>query len=313
MRFVNPRLFITALAASVLLAGTVSCSETPAGGGGEEANIVVTSGIIGDWAVSLLEDTENVTVLIPSGSDPHEYQPSTADIQKLHTADLVFAVGLGFEEALEPQLESAESDGVSVLRLAEHAQPLSQEELYGDGGTTPDPHVWQDPTRVQLMVKHMAEELETLPRIQTEQLDANTAAYLHELEELDEELEQSFAQLEGPQRNIVTQHRSLGYLTHRYELVVMGQIVPGVSTLSEANASDLQRTVSLLQEHGIHTIFTDMSHADSLADTVAEELKGEVELVPLFTESLAPSGGEADTYVKMMRWNASQMVEALSK
>ena len=69
-------------------------------------SIVVTYSILGSIVKDLVGDKANVTVSIPNGLDPHEWEPSAKDIETINKADLVIQNGLGLEGGLEKTLEA---------------------------------------------------------------------------------------------------------------------------------------------------------------------------------------------------------------
>ena len=57
-------------------------------------------------------------------------------------------------------------------------------------------------------------------------------------------------------------------------------------------------------------MFTETTVSDTLAERVAEEAGAEI-VYGLYTGSLSDSGGEAGTYLDLMRFNTTKIVEAL--
>lgn len=68
--------------------------STPASTG-ERAQVVVTYPVLAAVVDEVVGDAANVTVLMPNGSDPHEWGPSAKDIKTMLGADLVIDNGLG--------------------------------------------------------------------------------------------------------------------------------------------------------------------------------------------------------------------------
>ena len=80
----------TALSLVCLVALLPACSssepETSA-----RPNIVVTYSVLGSVVSELVGDRATVTVLIPDGQDPHDFQPSARDIETINNADIVIS------------------------------------------------------------------------------------------------------------------------------------------------------------------------------------------------------------------------------
>ncbi|MXX02146.1 MAG: zinc ABC transporter substrate-binding protein [Acidimicrobiia bacterium] len=103
----------------------------------EELLVVATTTILGDLVKGIVGDDATVTVLLPVGADPHDYQASSRDGVTIREADLVVANGLGLEEGLIAVLESAHDDGARILEVGDMVDPME----WGEGR---DPHEGED-------------------------------------------------------------------------------------------------------------------------------------------------------------------------
>ena len=68
--------------------------------------------------------------------------------------------------------------------------------------------------------------------------------------------------------------------------------------------------IEIIEHEGVHAVFTEKSHSERLAQRVAEESGATVE-GGLHTGSLGEVGGEAGSYIDLMRYNTTIIVEAL--
>ena len=95
---------------------------------GSGLSVVVSTTILGDVVRDIVRcetgDDSTVTTVMPVGTDPHDFQPSSAQVAQMAAADLVVVNGLGLEEGLLPALESIEADGAAVLRVAAQLDPI---------------------------------------------------------------------------------------------------------------------------------------------------------------------------------------------
>ena len=134
-----------------------------------------------------------------------------------------------------------------------------------------------------------------------------------ELEELETYIEDQLAGIPPEERFLVTNHDSLGYLAHEYDLKVLGSVVPAASTMAEPSASDLTELIEGMGEHSICTVFTEATASEKLAQTVAAELDGcdSVRVLKLYTGAVGPAGSGADSYLGMMRYNIDTIVDGL--
>src|SRR5512143_552748 len=75
-------------------------------------SIVVTYSVMGALVKDLVGDTARVTVSIPNGLDPHEWEPSAKDIEAINRAGLVVQNGLELEGGMQKTLAEAQKQGV---------------------------------------------------------------------------------------------------------------------------------------------------------------------------------------------------------
>ena len=111
------------LAALALIAA--GCGNDDAAETSDVPTVMATTSIWGDVAANVACDgLAEVTTLIPSGSDPHGFEPSLSDRGRMEDAVLIVANGLGLEERLEDTIEAVEQAGTPVFHMAEHVSTI---------------------------------------------------------------------------------------------------------------------------------------------------------------------------------------------
>ena len=110
--------------------------------------------------------------------DPHDYEPTPADLEAVADADVVVKNGVGLEKWFDDTIDSAEPKGAVVD--ASTGVPLR----YEDGGEA-DPHIWQDPRNAEIMVANIAHALEAADPARAADFEQRAAAYTAQLDTLD--------------------------------------------------------------------------------------------------------------------------------
>lgn len=306
----NPRVAI--LIAGLAMLGA-ACSTTADTDSGDRVSVVATTTMLGDIARSVVGDYGAVEVLLPTGADPHAFQPSSAQVSAIYGADVVIANGLGLEEGLSDVLVAASADGVNVIEVAGLVDPVSfidRQACGADTTRTCDPHVWLDPERDALTALIIGD---ALARIDTSvEWVANAQAYAFEMRETDTSIEEILAVVPEVDRILVTNHDSLGYFADRYGFEVIGSVIPGGSTISEPSSADIAALVAVIDETGVSAIFAESTEPTVLADAIASEVDHPVRVILLFTGSLGPAGSGADTLIGMLETNANRVADGLS-
>ena len=195
---------------------------------------------------------------MPAGADPHEFEPSAAEVAIQSEADLVVANGLGFEAASTDALEAAADDGVDVLDLGEQLDPLPSPTgtartrtgsptldarwravgLIADGGGRGR----RDRRRGD---RRTGEATPTRARRRTPRWATTSLA------------------VPAADRRLVTNHEVFGYFADRYGFEVIGTIIPSGTTLAEPSSADLSALVDIIDETGVPAIFADTSRPAS--------------------------------------------------
>ena len=293
--------------------------------------ILATTGIWRDIVSSVAcGGLAYVDTIVPSGSDPHGYEPSLQDRARMESAALVVANGLELEKGLEDTLEAVSESGTPVFEFAggmdtipfsfEGAQHGEEEddgedeeedegerEGHGSGG---DPHVWFDPHRVSEALPALARVLTTEVGLDAAAINACLASYLAELEAVDAEIAAKVEQLPAESRKLVTNHQALGYFADRYGLEVIGTVIPTPASMAQASPARLEELARTIEHEEIKAIFAETLHSLDDVEALAARV-GDVDLVTLYTGSLGPSGSGAETYVGFLRTNADLIVDAL--
>ncbi len=298
------------VALTVLALVAAACADDA---GNEGISVVVTTNILGDVVSNVAGEAARVEVLMPIGSDPHEFQASSAQVALMASADLIVANGLGLEEGLVSVFDSLAGDGVAIFEVAPLLDPLEFEDVqdHEDGDDSAhalDPHVWMDPLRMATAAERIGDELERLHP--DGGWTERAVAYAGELRIAHADIAETLQVVPTDRRVLITNHSTLGYFAHRYGWEVLQTVIPGGSTTGAPSSAQLAELVALIEAEEVPAIFVDRTRNDALARAVAAEVGHPVAVVPLHTESLT-EGGEAPTLIDLLLFNARAIAAAM--
>lgn len=298
--------------ASLLL--TACGGATPSGQSG--LKVVTSSTILGDVTRQVGSNLIELTVLFPPGADPHTFEPRPQDVAAISEADVIVINGLGLEEALEPTLEANAkgvvvhaSEGIEVLAFEgeEHeGEEQEGEEHHHEGG---DPHTWTDPNNVIVWTENIAAALAEADPSHAADYRANADAYIASLRELDGWIRSEVEQIPAERRKLVADHLAFGYFADEYGFEQIGALIGSFSTNAASSAQELAALEDTIKAQNVTAVFVGKTVNPELAAQVAQDTG--TKLVFLYTGSLSEAGGEADSYIKFMRYNVNTIVEAL--
>ncbi|HEX6288086.1 MAG TPA: metal ABC transporter substrate-binding protein [Herpetosiphonaceae bacterium] len=285
--------------------------------GSSAVNVIATTSIIADLVKNVGGERVNVHVLLPPGTDPHTYAPTPSDVQAIAEAQIVFENGLGLEAWLEELTRNA-GGSRPIVAATQGITPLASGDEHADEGkhadedehAEGDPHMWFDVQNTMRYVENIRDGLKQVDPASGSAYDANAAAYIEQLRQLDAEIVAQVAGVPAERRKLITNHDTFGYFAKRYGFEVVGNVFEGVSTEQEPSAQQIAQLVRLIEEQRVPAVFTENTVNPRLAEQVASEAGVKV-VTTLYTDALGPAGSEGDTYIKMMRFDVRQIVEAL--
>ena len=294
---------------------SIEGNQTPRIG---KLRVVVTTSFIADVVENIAGDKVDITILLASGQNPHSYHPAPMDLVAISEADLILANGFGLEDFLEDLLSGSDTKA-DLIVVSEGIDPLMTTENHDDEDDHgaedsldavmgQDPHVWFDPNNVLIWAENITIALvDKDPENETFYKD-NFGTYQSQLLELDAWIREQIEKIPKNQRELVTDHTTLGYFAKEYGLVQFGAVIPALTTEAETSGMELAELIDVIREHHIKAIFVGVDFDPNLAQLVADETG--VELVPLYFGSLS-DGEPAGAYLSFMRYNVSAVVEAL--
>jgi len=294
---------------ALLILFCAACSpapaQTPATGG--KLKVTATTTIVGDVVRNIGGEWIELTVLLPAGADPHNFEPAPRDIAAVSEAQVVFTNGAGLEEFMQRLIENAGgeagvvplSDGLDLIT----ASPEDDEH----GGF--DPHVWLDPTNIAQWVPVIEGSLSELDPANAATYQENGARYLEALQELDGWIQEQVSQIPEAGRKIVSDHLVFAYFARRYGFERVGAAVPAFSTLAEPSAQELAALEDQIRQRGVRAILVGSTVNPALSERIASDTG--IQVVPIYSGSLSPPDGPAPTYLDYMRYNVNAIVQAL--
>ena len=173
-----------------------------------------------------------------------------------------------------------------------------------------DPHFWLDPNNVIQYVQNIRDGLIAADPQGAGSYTQNAAAYIAKLKELDLWIQAQVSIIPPERRLLVTNHESFGYFADRYGFRIVGTIVPSVSTDASPSAQQVARLEDRIKATHAIAIFLETGTNAQLAEQVASDTGVKV-IADLYTHSISAPGGQAPTYIDMMKFNVTAIVNAL--
>ena len=269
-----------------------------------------------DFACKIGGDCIDVTNMVPSGTEPHDWEPSTNDLKNLEKADVFIYNGADMEPWADDLLVSR-SDTLRVVEASEnvelrttdgeHEHAQEHEDAHHHHGAF-DPHVWLDPENAKIEMEAIRDALCAADPENSTVVQSNDEKYAAELDALDAEFREKLAPL--PNRTIVVAHEAFGYLCDAYGLTQVG--IEGLSPDSEPDPGRMAEVIDFVREHSISTIFFEELVSPKVAEAIASETGAQAKMLsPLEGLSDEQAAAGAD-YFSVMHDNLAALMEALN-
>jgi zinc/manganese transport system substrate-binding protein len=254
-------------------------------------------------------DHIDIKTIVGADGDCELYQPTAADVATIAAARAVFINDLNeeFEPWLEPLLRQAGFTGTKVV-VSRNVRTLSAEEEHPVSGrqlpTAIDQHAWLDPSNGVIYVRNIVAALIRLDPAEAAEYRARGAAYSKEIQAVDDWARAEIADVPADKRRALASHDSLQYIANAYGITLLA--VNGWTNKSEPSAAELAKLTQQIRASRVKALFL-----DSITDPRAiERIAGETGAViggTLYGDALSPKGGEADSYIKMLRHDLSTL------
>lgn len=331
VRHGGPRALLAAGAiasAALVLAG---CAGAPAQSDDGLA-IVTTTTQVGDFTRELVGEQAEVTQLLTAGQSAHSFDPSAAQLAALASADALVINGAGLESWIEDAVDASGFDGVlvdagdGIETYGTHSHDGDEAHDHTDDHTADEhgedhadhdheagnPHIWTDPALASVMVANIAHGLAEVDGLDTDELEANEAAYEEQLQALDAWITENVDAVPAEQRLLVTNHDAFTYFVEAYGITFVGSVIPSFDDNAEPSAAEIDELVARIAETGVKAVFSEASISPKAAETIAQEAQVAVYSGDdaLYGDSLGAEGTEGATYLGSQIHNVRLILES---
>ncbi len=303
------------LMAVFMLAACGNDDEAASAPDGKEKMKVVTSfTIIADMARQIGGDYIEVHNLVPSGTDPHEYEPLPKDIKAATDADVLFYNGLNLEGGdkgwFKKMTDSVHQKDENIFNLTEEVTP---QYLSGEDGREEEinPHAFIDPGVGVQMAEKITEVLIEKHPTDSEKIKKTGEEYIARLKELDQEYEERINDIPDENRTLITSERAFQYMASHYGL--KEAFIWEIDTEENGSPKQIKDLVHFIQEHKVPVLFVESNVDPRPMETVSKETGVPIADKFIYSDEIGDPGEEIDTYVKYLNYNIDLIHDELSK
>jgi zinc transport system substrate-binding protein len=256
-------------------------------GSSTQAKIKVVASFfpIYEFVKAVGRDKIDASVLIPVGTEPHDFDPTIQQIQNVQSADILVYNGAGMEASwinkTNPKFSVDSSKGMKLLAGNDPAIHAPT-----------DPHIWLDPILAIHQIENIRDGLIKVDPTNTAYYNQNAQKFIGQLKSLDTSIRSQLSNSNCAKRDFLTFHQAFGYFAKEYGLN-QHSIHQGLTPEGEILPQRLGEIIKLADDLGINIIYSEDLIDPRSAQTIAQEIPNGKVMVLSPIEGIKPEEQKA--------------------
>lgn len=266
------------------------------------------------FAKEIAGDSANITLLLPTGSEAHGYEPTPKDIISIQNCD-VFIYGGGESEAWVNEVLSSLDKPVQTIAMTDCTPLLTEEHMEGtephhSHESETDEHVWTSPQNAILITQAIEKAICAVSPEKADFYQKNADAYVQKLNALDADF-QNMAESAQRKEIIVGDRFPFQYLAKRYGITYHAAF-PGCAGESEPGAATIAALIEKVQQDQIPVVFYTEFSNRKVAETICEATGAKPMLLHSCHNVSKTDFENNVSYYDLMQTNLNHLKEALN-
>ena len=245
---------------------TTGASSTTGAPAAKVVDVVTTTTQITDFVRNIGGDQVRIYAVLKANVDPHDYEPTPADLDAIAKADVIVRTASGLEKWFGDTIRSAGPKGPSSTPAGRHDPQRRPRRDEPEG----DPHIWHNPQNAKIMVANIAHAFEAVDPAATPALRGQPRRLL------------------GPARRARRRHQGPDRHPHQQEArhqprrlrLLRRPLRPRVRRARSSRAStrqaelspaDINDLVAKIKAQGVKAVFSESSLPPKTAEAIASE------------------------------------------
>ena len=266
-----------------------------------------------DLARQIAGDNAEISILLPPGSEIHNYEPSAKDMIAIRNCDIFLYIGGENEQWAEKLINSNDTENVTAVKLIDYVPTLSEDEDEHapdhdhdhDHEHETDEHIWTSPKTAQLMLSAVYDAICKVDPSDKQTYTKNKDAYAKQLSDLDNAYRSAVDNAKN--KTIVLADKfPFRYLAHEYGLEFSAAFA-ACSDESEPGVSTMIKLTKTIKENNIPAVYYLEFSSTKIADTLCDET-GATKLMLHSCHNVSKQDIENNiSYVDLMKQNLENL------
>lgn len=309
MKIFRKLLAVITAAATVL--SLCACSSESGYSSSDSGKLKIISTVFPpyDLARQIAGDNAEISILLPPGSEIHNYEPSAKDMIAIRNCDIFLYIGGENEQWAEKLINSNDTENVTAVKLIDYVPALSEDEdehdHEHDHEHETDEHIWTSPKNAQLMLSAVYDAICKVDPSDKQTYTKNKDAYAKQLSDLDNAYRSAVDNAKN--KTIVLADKfPFRYLAHEYGLEFSAAFA-ACSDESEPGVSTMIKLTKTIKENNIPAVYYLEFSSTKIADTLCDET-GATKLMLHSCHNVSKQDIENNvSYVDLMKQNLENL------
>ena len=270
-----------------------------------------------DFVKNIVGDKAEVSLVLKSGVETHNFEPTAKDIIEIDSADLFITLG----EELEPwtkEVSASIENKNKIIDLSKNVKLMCQDEFDDShnheheehGNESHDSHIWLSITNSKIMVNDLLKEIIKVDSENEEYYRNNADKFLESLDELDKEYKSFF----NENKDIVLVFGgefAYSYLMNEYD-VNFASVYTNCGHGEDPSIARVKNVIDIINEKSVPVVFYEELSEGVVAKMIAEETTAKPKVLYTLHNGII-NGENPDTYLYLMRKNLENIKLVIEK
>lgn len=309
------RKLLAVITAAATVFSLCACSSESSYSSSDSGKLKIISTVFPpyDLARQIAGDNAEISILLPPGSEIHNYEPSAKDMIAIRNCDIFLYIGGENEQWAEKLINSNDTENVTAVKLIDYVPTLSEDEDEHDHDHDhdheheheTDEHIWTSPKNAQLMLSAVYDAICKVDPSDKQTYTKNKDAYAKQLSDLDNAYRSAIDNAKN--KTIVLADKfPFRYLAHEYGLEFRAAFA-ACSDESEPGVSTMIKLTKTIKENKIPAVYYLEFSSTKIADTLCDET-GATKLMLHSCHNVSKQDIENNvSYVDLMKQNLENL------
>lgn len=309
------RKLLAVITAAATVFSLCACSSESSYSSSDSGKLKIISTVFPpyDLAKQIAGDNAEISILLPPGSEIHNYEPSAKDMIAIRNCDIFLYIGGENEQWAEKLINSNDTENVTAVKLIDYVPTLSEDEDEDEDEHDhdheheheTDEHIWTSPKNAQLMLSAVYDAICKVDPSDKQTYTKNKDAYAKQLSDLDNAYRSAVDNAKN--KTIVLADKfPFRYLAHEYGLEFSAAFA-ACSDESEPGVSTMIKLTKTIKENNIPAVYYLEFSSTKIADTLCDET-GATKLMLHSCHNVSKQDIENNvSYVDLMKQNLENL------